>query len=706
MTNEPVPVALHLEDFTHTPVGRLEKALDSVSLSVEPGERLLLVGASGSGKSTILKALAGLIPRDGDDPDLLRPASGVSLMVQNPLHAFVASATGLEIAFAPENAEVPRDAIPSAVDRAAREARVTWELERDPFALSGGQQQRLALAGILACEAGALLFDEPLAMLDSVTASRVREAILGALGSRTAVIADHHPGPWLPHVDRVLRVSAGGALKDVTAQLREANAGESGREGRLQPSPEGSRTVELLLSTAPTTAFDGRELLAHPVGVEARAGELTVLTGPSGVGKSTLLRHVLAASREGSRKRPLYGASWLPQNPEQLFVAQTVSEEMAHADAASHEVGEGTREATSEEALRAVGLAHLEHANPFSLSGGEQRRLAFAVALASGRRVLLLDEPTVGLDDTSFEAVAGLIREALARGCAVVAATHDDRLSAMAHERRELVPAASVGPPTGHTEHPGADSATTPRAIPRVPRPLHVIATDRWNPLALLGVAAAAFVGGMFVRSLEVGLVGLVVVTLFVPLTWRSATRTALRLGPVVLGAVMVAWSTFLLSGHGWTSPDTWRLAVSEGLRIFTMVAPGALVMESLEPTRLGQALAQQAKLPTRFCAAMIAGLSRLGHTFGQWNDIMLTRQVRGIHRRSPVKLYASATFALLVGVLRSAEIQAFAMDARGFAEAYRRTWTHESRFTRADLGALACALMAVGAPTLATLVL
>lgn len=703
MTDGTAPISLSLEDFTHTPVGRREKALDSVSLSVAPGERLLLVGASGSGKSTILKALAGLIARDGDDPDLLNSTAGVNLVMQNPVHAFVASGTGVEIAFAPENERTPRPDIPEVVNAAARNARVDWELERDPFELSGGQQQRLALAGVLACKAGALLFDEPLAMLDSRTAGEVREAILASLGNRTAVIADHHPEPWLAHVDRVLRVSRGGALTDITADMKSSAIGQGpSAQGSSAQRPsaqrEGSGTSvggdplapepNILLATSPADTFEGRTLLAEPVGVQAKAGELTVLMGPSGVGKSTLLRHVLAASNTGTKKRPAFTAAWLPQNPEQLFVAPTVAEEVTMGSAGD-----------SEEILGTVGLSHLKGAGPFTLSGGEQRRLAFAVALASGRNILLLDEPTVGLDDASFAVVAQLIREALERGCAVIAATHDDRLAAMAHRRLELAPTRS------RESEPGG-SVPAPREIPRIPRPVRTIPTDHWNPLSLLAVAAAAFAGGLFVRDLAVGLVGLAVVLVFIPLSWRTGTRTALRLGPVALGALMVGWSAFLLSGNPWTSPSTWELALSEALRLFTMIAPGALIMESLEPTRLGQALAQQAKLPARFCAAMIAGLSRLSSTFGQWRDIMLTRQVRGVHSTQPLKLYASATFALLVGVLRNAEIQAFAMDARGFAEAHDRTWCHESRFTKADVGALACAIVAFSAPLIATLVL
>ncbi|MDO5644212.1 MAG: ATP-binding cassette domain-containing protein [Dermabacter sp.] len=679
-------IALELTDFTFTPVGRKRPALDSVSLAVAPGERVLLTGASGAGKSTLLRALAGLVPADaeGSEDAIIQPVPGTALMVQNPTHAFVGAAAGLDMAFAPENESVPARDIPAVVEDARAQAQIAFALEDDPFALSGGQQQRLSLAGVLAATSGALLLDEPLTMLDAATAAEVQTSILEAAASRTLVVADHRAGRWAAHVDRIIHVHPGGVLE-------ERAVVEAAPEATPAPPAPSATTAEAVLSVPARATFEGQTLLAEPVGLSVCPGELVVITGRSGVGKSTYLRHVLESSRSG-RSRP-YTAAWLPQNPETSFVASSVEREVA-SGAASPEA--------ARQALADVDLAHLSAANPFAISGGEQRRVAFAAALASGRRVLVLDEPTVGLDPASFAQVLAIIDEARASGVAVIAATHDPDLIAHATRRIELAP------------HPSREEfapvRTAPRSpappVPEVPRRPRPIPTDALNPLTILAVAACAFAGSLAVRSIEAGLVAVALSLLLIPLTWRTWPRFWLRFVPVCLAGLMIAWSVLLLSGNPWSEESTWRLAASEGMRVFAMVTPGALMMESFEATRLGQALAQKLRFPARPAAAMVAGLSRMGHLFDQWAAILRTRQIRGLYARRPIALYAGATFALLVEVLRGAEVQALAMDARGFTRAQSRTWTHPSRFTGHDVWGAGIALAVLTLPVLATLVL
>ncbi len=703
---EYVPVSLTLHTFTYTPVGRSAPTLDSATLTIPAGQRVLLTGASGSGKSTLLKALAGLIPADGEEE--ADPTPGTTLMVQNPTHAFVGAAAGLDIAFAPENAGRSVPDIEEIVACSRESARFTPPLTSDPFAVSGGQQQRLSLAGVFACDAGAILLDEPLTMLDADTGLAVRDAIVEAAGERTIVIADHAPEPWLGYVDRVIRVADGGSFCDVPRsewdslrRVRHADAagGESSR--RQSAGGQAAATADSpqpLIDVTARNAFNGRELFAHPVGLRAAAGELIAITGISGVGKSTFLRHVLECSRDERPKGKPYRAAWLPQNPETSFVASRVRDEVATGAASTD---------AADEAMQAVGISHLAHANPFAISGGEQRRTAFASALATGRRVLVLDEPTVGLDDASFAAVMKLINEALSQGIAVIAATHDERLASTAQRVIHLVPHPNRDDLDGAagTRPPSALSPSEEAHVPRVPRLPRRVPADRLNQVTILAIAACAFLGSLAVHSIGAGLVALAISLALIPLTFRTPKRLAMRLVPVSLAALTIAWSVLLLSGHSWCDASTWRAAASEGLRIFAMVAPGALVLESVEATRLGQALAQNLRLPARPAAAGIAGLSRMGHLFGEWTSIMTTRAIRGIHQRNPIKLYAGATFALLVGTLRAAEVQSLAMDARGFATATGRSWVHRSRFSRHDVWGAAIAALVLLAPAAATLV-
>ncbi|RUP86028.1 ATP-binding cassette domain-containing protein [Dermabacter sp. HSID17554] len=707
-------VGVGIDDFTYTPPGRTSPALSGLSLEIPPGERVLLTGASGSGKSTILKALSGLIPEDppeGTDPSVPlpepSPVPGVTLMVQNPVHSFVGATAGIDTAFGPENASVDPARMPEVVRDAHAAAAFSSPLEANPYHLSGGQQQRLSLAGLLATGSGAYALDEPLAMLDEATALAVRDAICAATKGLTLIVADHQVELWLDHVDRVIRIGEGGRiLEDVSAQTWRSSGARSDEtfatsHACAQRTGDDSALIDL---EVPAT-LEGRTLFAGPVHVELYTGELAALTGPSGIGKSTLIRYLLEETRErtgrGKRaaKKAPFRAAWLPQNPEQSFVARTVLDE----------VKAGAEDPSDDEAARAwleaTGLAHLESAGPFTLSGGEQRRLAFATALASGRDILVLDEPTVGLDDAAFGAVAELIARALVSGRAVLAATHDERL-VRACDRviaLEAAPGRDDLRESIACQQPSDSSPAPP--IPRVPHPPRAVAADKLNPLTILAIAVLAFAGSFGMHTLAPTLTGTILTLMLIPLAWRTPARLMARLAPIVLAALTIAWSAGILSGRPLGELSTWQGAGVEGLRIFAMVGPGAILLEGLDPTRFGQALAQKCHVPARFAAAMSAGLARLGHVFSQWGDIVFTRRIRGIQQRNSFALYAGATFALLVSTLRGAEIQALAMDARGFATAQRRTWVHDARFTWHDAWGLGLGIVLLAAPIIATLV-
>jgi len=451
--------------------GRLAWALHDIDLTVDAGERVLLLGASGSGKSTLLAALAGVLGGDdegddagtlmvgGRDPRAARGAAG--LVLQDPESQVIMSRIGDDVAFGCENLGVPREQLWMRVREALDLVGLRLPLEHPTEALSGGQKQRLALAGALAMRPGLLLLDEPTANIDPDGVREVRDAVASVLAGTgsTAVIVEHRVEAWLDVVDRIVVLGAdGGIVADGDprsvlavqgAALAAAGVWVPGHEPRIARRPGPAERPMLLTGEALTLArVPGHPLAAtvtHPLNPTVSAGQALALTGPNGSGKTTLaltLGGLLAPAAGEVRASEALTAGVGPhpirwrsrdlvsrigsvfQSPEHQFLAPTVREEL--------ELGPRTLKLPSadvssqtDELLARLGLEALAGANPFTLSGGQKRRLSVGAVLATRPRVLVLDEPTFAQDALTWAALVGLLERLRSEGAAVVAATHD-----------------------------------------------------------------------------------------------------------------------------------------------------------------------------------------------------------------------------------------------------------------------------------------
>ncbi|WP_374970776.1 ATP-binding cassette domain-containing protein [Terrabacter sp. BE26] len=757
-------VALHVEELTWRPFGRSRPVLDHLDLSIAPGERVLLAGPSGSGKSTLLRALAGLLlTADAGDQSGSVSVGGhapqevpgeVGLVLQDPGAGVVASSLGRDVAFGLENVSLPRERMRPRVEAVLREVGLTMSPDSSPTTLSGGESQRLALAGALAMEPSALLLDEPTAMLDAATGAEVRSVVAEVVARRglTLVVVEHRLDGWLDLVDRLVVLDASGTvvadgeprtvlaeqgsalaaqgiwvpgvpdpepLSVVLEQVPGAGAGtvEQGRvvagasavrvEHRSRRLGERSRT---------TLAVDGADL-------EARAGRSLALVGPSGAGKSSLMavlggllaptrgavdialpltpagtggggraRERLTPPHEWSSSDLAHVVAWVPQRAATALVGRTVRDDVLTTPRALGQdpVVAGRR---ADALLDALGLAHLAGADPRQLSGGEQRRLAMASAVAHGPALVLADEPTVGQDRLTWAAVSGVLAAARDEGAAVVVTTHDpgvvDDADRVVHVARPSQPAPDPVP----DRHP---------LITRV------------GPLALLAAALCVLPlpalldtwrQGLVVLAAELvlGLVGLLAPGVGRPPQGRLRGVLA-RLAPAALAVSGVAWSAWLLGGRDL------EVASGAALRVLCLIVPSAFVVGYLEPESLGDHLAQRLRLPARPVVAATAALQRLQGFDALWAELMATRRVRGIGAdRGPVARTREAvvvTGGLLVGALGQASALALAMDARGFAEARRRTWAGPAPWRWPDTVALGAGLLVVAVAVTARLLL
>ncbi|PZQ88153.1 MAG: ABC transporter ATP-binding protein [Leifsonia xyli] len=473
---------------------RPRPAVAGLDLALEPGERVLLLGASGAGKSTLLAALAGVLgdAEDGDRTgelwiDGVDPAAArgrVGLVLQDPDGQTVLARVGDEVAFGCENLGLPREEIWRRVAEALAAVGLDVPLTHPTSELSGGQKQRLAIASVLAMRPGLLLLDEPTANLDPGGVEEVRDAVGRLVASRetTLVVVEHRVETWADLVDRVVVLEPGGGLRaDGTpqavlgergAELAAAGIWVPGRHPVVGRRERADAAPQLLCGTGLAVGrrrFGERtpRIAASGLEVAARGGRTTAVLGPNGAGKSTLgltlagllppvggevtalptLADGLGSAPIRWRSRELVGRiGTVFQDPEHQFLRGSVREEL---EVGPRALGRKNAEiaATRERLAERLRLTALLDANPFTLSGGEKRRLSVAAVLATAPRVLVADEPSFGQDALTWAELVRLLDELVAGGTALVAVTHDAALvDALADERLVLTGAAEREP--------------------------------------------------------------------------------------------------------------------------------------------------------------------------------------------------------------------------------------------------------------------
>jgi energy-coupling factor transport system ATP-binding protein len=483
---------IRFSDVSFAYSGAERPTLRDVSIEVPEGELCVVVGETGSGKSTLLRAVNGLVPHftggslsgdvtvEGRSTREHRPrelADVVGYVGQNPLASFVTETVEDELAYTMENLGVPPDAMRRRVEDTIDLLGLQDLRNRSLRALSGGQQQRVAIGAVLTASPRVLVLDEPTSALDPAAAEEVLNALARLVQDlgMTVCVAEHRLERVLPFADLMVLVPGGGAPLVVGPPedvIRDAPVAppivELGRLAGWQPLPLTVRDArrqaaplrERIGAVSPAAAArvpGAPAAITHSIGVtygpvtalvaidlELRTGEVTVLMGRNGSGKSTLLTALAGgraptrgAVRVAGRDPSRMGSSELvrqvglvPQDPGLLLFGESVLDECRSADRSSG-LPRGTTATTLERIV--PGLPPDRH--PRDLSEGQRLALALAVVLAPAPRLLLLDEPTRGLDYASKDRLIALLRRLADDGHAVVLATHDVELAARVADR-------------------------------------------------------------------------------------------------------------------------------------------------------------------------------------------------------------------------------------------------------------------------------
>jgi ATP-binding cassette subfamily B protein len=453
------------------PDGTVHTGVSDVSLRVAPGECVVVCGRSGSGKSTILRLIAGLAPGvyegrlSGDIAIAGKPLVAFSaeervrligVVLQDPRSQFFMSEVEDELAFSAENLGIPPNDIRRSIASVAGTFGIGELLNSRIDTLSSGQKQRVALAAAMLLSPGLLLLDEPIANLDNRGAEELVEVLRGVKArGTTVVISEHRVHSFLSVADRYVRVEQG-TIRDIWdarsfSRLDNATlmsfgmrvAPESGaappggavHPPHAQPPPTHPsptltvRKVSYRYPTSPGGVFDFT--------ADFPFGQVTGLLGDNGAGKTTLGR-LLSGMLMEERGEILFDGVFLSPAERRRashFVMQDADYQL-YANSVGNELLLGRRvtpelKARAREALDAFGLTGLRDRHPASLSGGEKQRLTLAVAYCSDARLVILDEPTSGLDGDGVRQVAAWTRKLACAGKCVIVITHDRELASL-----------------------------------------------------------------------------------------------------------------------------------------------------------------------------------------------------------------------------------------------------------------------------------
>ena len=445
--------------------------LDKLNFEIGEGEFVLLIGETGIGKSSVLRLINGLVPHHtggilagsvevgGISTRTVRPgqlAELIGIVGQNPINGFVTDIVEDELAFSMEALNLPEETMRKRIEEVLDLLSLNQIRNRKIATLSGGEQQRVAIAAAMVLHPKILVLDEPTSALDPVAAEEVLailQRLVHDLGI-TVIIAEHRLERVIGYVDSVIEISANGQtrigkpeeiLKDskiappivklaralklpqISLSVRDLRKNteairNNGKELEVTPEVYGRHLIE----TENLSVAYENNIALQPINLKIKAGEIIALMGRNGAGKSSLIKALLnVASYKGNINNFAKRIGYIPQDANDLLYHQSVTAECEQTDR-DNGLKSGTTASLLEELAPTVKL----NSHPRDLSEGQRLALVLAIVLAPKPDLLVLDEPTRGLDYESKSLLIRLLTESATNGAAVFIATHDVELVA------------------------------------------------------------------------------------------------------------------------------------------------------------------------------------------------------------------------------------------------------------------------------------
>lgn len=434
--------------------------LDGIDLEIAYGQRIAIIGKNGSGKSTLSKIIAGLSSPDSgivtlcgikvfeannvDSKAYQKARESIGALFQSPEDQIVTTVVEDDVAFGLENLCASKEFMKQNISNALRAVNMENHRFSDPSNMSGGQQQRVAIASSIATKSKLLVLDEPTSMLDSCAKEDVNKLFNKLQTSGTTIVQVTHKISECKNADRILMLE-NGKLRDVSLlELDEFFTEKSPAVIESKSMTENAKksNTAIEISNLNVSYTNSQSPIIRDYSLSVKSGEIVAIMGKNGCGKSTLAKAICALIKYDSGSICVNGIKisektsksqmreirknigYVMQLPEQQLFAQTVFEDVAYGP---KNFGLEGRELHSRvlNALKSLHIEHLAQKSPFELSGGQQRLAAIAGVLACNPKILVLDEPTAGLDFEYAKIVLKILSDLHNKGITIIVITHD-----------------------------------------------------------------------------------------------------------------------------------------------------------------------------------------------------------------------------------------------------------------------------------------
>ena len=775
-------VAVELRDIRFTYDAGATWALDGVNLTIRQGERVCLAGPNGSGKSTLSRIIAGLAAPDaghvtllgnnvfdesGAHADAYRSARhGIGAVFQHPEDQIVTTITEDDVAFGPENLAIAHDDIDMRIAMSLDAVDMSEQREADPARMSGGQQQRVAIAGMLAMNPEILVLDEPTAMLDPQGRADIMH-ILDELQQHgtTIILVTHHRDEFV-NADRIIRLDSGRIVQSAhsdAASIPEMDESDTAQEDNPIAKSNIANGASKPASAVPIIEIrnltyqypNSNKPVLDKLSITINAGETVAITGHNGAGKTTLARLLCALDQPQSgnitintipvarqrtngnmqslkradREKLHATIGYVMQHPERQLFAETVAEDIAYGPRNQHL----DETQVSERVNQAMTLLHIEHLadrSPFDLSGGQQRLAAIAGVIACQPQILIMDEPTAGLDEAATTRVHDLIQTLHAQGVTVLIISHSqteidvlaDRVIALDRRQNGNVATRNIEAngtsETAGSKNPHAIDSGRAKGDVRENRSFMERLDPRVKMVSALAIMFSAFAIRSFWQLLVAALLtGMIVAISGIGVKQLFKSVHVFLALFVFCGLLNIF---FVRSGNVLTNigpipitDDGVRIAILYACRFVVVIIVGAVFLATTTPTAITDAfealLKPFAKLgmhAQEIALVMSLALRFLPTLGSEAKAIVDAQSARGgsietgtfVQR---IKAITAIIIPVFAGAIRHADNLSLALDARCYEEGIMRTHWRIMRIAKRDI-----AVVGVGVSYIAALAL